>query len=126
MPKALFQSIVLLIDDDQDTLEIFSQFLKKHVMKVLAATSGQAAFHTLGSERVDLVVLDLLMPEMDGIMVLHQMRKNSKTAETPVIVATVWDDQNAFAEAKRLGVKEYLIKPVLRRQLLRSVRTHLR
>jgi CheY-like chemotaxis protein len=71
------------------------------------------------------VLLDLLMPETDGLAALREIRADPAVAKIPVVVLTALDDARALAEAKRLGAKECLIKPVFRRRLLRSVRTHL-
>jgi CheY-like chemotaxis protein len=114
----------MVVDDDNDTCTIFSSFLKGE-LQVLTAQSAEECFQILNRETVDLVLLDLLMPEMDGLAALREIRSNPAIAKTPVIVVTAWDDVSALAEAKRLGAKECLLKPVFRRRLLRSVRTHL-
>jgi CheY-like chemotaxis protein len=117
--------VVIVVDDDDDTCAIFSGFLQSE-LQVLTARSAKECLQLLTRERVDLVLLDLLMSEMDGLTTLHEIRNNPAIAETPVVVVTAWDDVNALAEAKRLGVKECLIKPVFRQRLLRTVRAHLR
>ncbi len=117
--------VVIVVDDDDDTCAILSSFLQKE-LQVLTARSAEECFQILKRETVDLVLLDLLMPGTDGLAALREIRRNPATAQTPVIVVTAWDDVSALAEAKRQGVKECLIKPVFRRRLLRSVRTHLR
>jgi len=119
-----FGPVVMVTDDDADTCIILSRFLQNE-LQVLTARSGKECLQILKRETVDLVLLDLLMPEMGGLATLREIRGNPAIAKTPVIVVTAWDDPDALAEAKRLGVKEYLIKPMLRRRLLRSVRTQL-
>ena len=114
----------LIVDDDVDTCTILSGFLQDE-FRVLTVQSTHQCLQTLKRKPVDLVVLDLLLPEIDGLAALREIRADPAVARTPVIVLTAWDDTSALAEAKRLGVKECLIKPVFRRQLLRSVRTHL-
>jgi CheY-like chemotaxis protein len=116
--------IALIVDDDVDTCTILSGFLQDE-FRVLTVQSTHQCLQTLKRKPVDLVVLDLLLPEIDGLAALREIRADPAVARTPVIVLTAWDDASALAEAKRLGVKECLIKPVFRRQLLRSVRTHL-
>jgi len=116
--------ITLIVDDDADTCAILSGFLRSE-FQVLTVQSAHQCLQTLRRKPVDLVLLDLLMPEIDGLGALREIRADPAVAETPVVVLTAWDDASALAEAKRLGAKECLIKPVFRRLLLRSVRTHL-
>jgi CheY-like chemotaxis protein len=116
--------VVMIVDDDDDTCLILSSFLKAE-FEVLTVQSTADCFRILKRQPVDLVLLDLLMPEMNGLEALREMRSNPAIAKTPVIVLTAWDDIEALAEAKRLGAKEYILKPIFRRRLLRSVRTHL-
>jgi putative two-component system response regulator len=116
--------VVIVVDDDDDTCAILSGFLQNE-FRVLTARSAEQCLQILKRETADLVLLDLLMSEMDGLATLREIKRNPAIANTSVIVVTAWDDVSALAEAKRLGVKECLIKPVFRRRLLRSVRTHL-
>lgn len=116
--------VVMIVDDDDDTCAVLSRLLQDE-LQVLTARSAEECFQVLKRKTVDLVLLDLLMPEMDGLAILREIRGNPAIAKTPVIVVTAWDDASALAQAKRLGAKECLIKPVFRRRLLRSVRTHL-
>lgn len=116
--------IALIVDDDTDTCAILYGFLQSE-FQVLTVQSAHECIQTLKQTPADLVLLDLLMPETDGLTVLREMRADPALAKTPVVVLTAWDDPTALAEAKRLGAKECLIKPVYRRRLLRSVRIHL-
>jgi PleD family two-component response regulator len=116
--------IVLVVDDDSDTRKIFERFLIRD-FNILSVASALECLETLDRERVDLILLDLLMPEIDGLTLLQRIRDTSATARIPVIVVTVWDHGASMRKAKTLGVKEYLIKPVVRRQLLRSVKSHI-
>lgn len=116
--------VVLVVDDDEDTRIILFGFLQNE-FRVIMARSGEECLQILQRETVALVLLDLLMPEMDGLAILREIRQNPVTAKTPVIVVTAWEDVSALAEAKHLGARECLLKPVFRRRLLRSVRTYL-
>jgi CheY-like chemotaxis protein len=116
--------IVMVVDNDNDTCIILSRFLQAE-LQVVTVQSAKQCFEVLSQETVDLMLLDLLMPEMDGLAVLRKIKSNPALAKTPVIVMTAWDDAAALAEAKRLGARECLLKPIFRRRLLRSVRTHL-
>jgi CheY-like chemotaxis protein len=117
--------VVIVVDDDYDTCTILSSFLKAE-FDIVTTQSAQECLRVLRRETVDLVLLDLLMPEMNGLGALREIRANPASAKTPVIVLTAWDDVDALAEAKRLGAEECILKPIFRRRLVRSVRTHLR
>jgi PleD family two-component response regulator len=74
---------------------------------------------------VDVILLDLMMPEMDGFQVVKALRGDPVTAEIPIIMITARDDLDARAEGMRLGVSDFLAKPVFRRQLASRVRAQL-
>src|SRR5487761_912988 len=119
-----FASTVLIVDDDQDTRSIFGKFLAQAGMQVVTAESGKECLSMLRERPIDLILLDLLMPETDGIVVLRQIRESS-AASVPVLIVTVWDNPEARSEANRLHAREYLIKPVFREVLVSKVLAHL-
>jgi DNA-binding response OmpR family regulator len=71
------------------------------------------------------ILLDLMMPEMDGFQVCRKLKEDPSTAEIPVIMVTARDDLDARAEGMRLGVSDFLAKPVFRRQLASRIRAQL-
>ena len=74
---------------------------------------------------MDVILLDLMMPEMDGFQVCRKLKEDPSTAEIPVIMVTARDDLDARAEGMRLGVSDFLAKPVFRRQLANRIRAQL-
>ncbi len=72
-----------------------------------------------------MILLDLMMPEMDGFQVCRKLKEDPSTAEIPVIMITARDDLDARAEGMRLGVSDFLAKPVFRRQLANRIRAQL-
>jgi Response regulators consisting of a CheY-like receiver domain and a winged-helix DNA-binding domain len=81
---------VLVVDDDPDTLELHARIVQSHgaLHRVLCARSGREALNILHQQAVHLVLLDLMMPEMDGFTLLQMMREHSQLREIPVIVIT--------------------------------------
>jgi DNA-binding response OmpR family regulator len=75
--------------------------------------------------RVDVILLDLMMPEMDGFQVCRALKEHPDTTEIPIIMITARDDLDARAEGMRLGVSDFLAKPVFRRQLANRIRAQL-
>ena len=74
---------------------------------------------------VDVILLDLMMPEMDGFQVCQELKSDAKTAEIPIILITARDDIEARAEGIRVGASEFLTKPFSRRQLVARINSQL-
>jgi DNA-binding response OmpR family regulator len=79
----------------------------------------------LAAHPIDVILLDLMMPDMDGFAVMRELKKDPLTAEIPVIMVTARDDLNARSEGMRLGVADFLAKPVFRKQLGNRIRAQL-
>jgi two-component system, cell cycle response regulator len=116
---------ILVVDDDPDTVAILSRHLQREGFVPLAANSGAECLKMVQENEVDVILLDLMMPEMDGFQVCKALKNNPETAEIPVIMITARDDMDARAEGMRLGVSDFLAKPVFRRQLANRVRAQL-
>ncbi len=116
---------IMVVDDDQDTVAILSHHLQREGFVPIEANSGAQCLKLVHENEVDVILLDLMMPEMDGFEVVKELRKNPMTAEIPVIMITARDDLDARAEGMRLGVSDFLAKPVFRRQLASRIRAQL-
>ena len=116
---------IMVVDDDQDTVAILSHHLQREGFVPIEANSGAQCLKLVHENEVDVILLDLMMPEMDGFEVMKALRNNPKTAEIPVIMITARDDLDARAEGMRLGVSDFLAKPVFRRQLASRIRAQL-
>src|SRR6188768_4109258 len=101
---------VLLIDDDKDTCRPLARLLEYMGHEVQHATSGREALGWLNKMRPNLVLLDVSMPEMDGLQVLKEMRKNPDLEETPVLMYTALSDAQRRKQALELGARDYLVK----------------
>ena len=115
---------VLVVDDNKGTLEFLLLLLSKHGLVAVGASSGGECLTIVKSRPVDLIVLDVMMPGMDGLQVAREL-KNICPA-VPVIMLTARDDMNTRAAAMELGVSEFVAKPVNNRDLLNRIRTQLR
>jgi two-component system, cell cycle response regulator len=116
---------IMVVDDDPDTVSILSRHLQREGFAPIEATSGAECLRIVLEQAVDVILLDLMMPDMDGFEVCRQLKKNPATAEIPVIMITARDDLDARAEGIRLGVSDFLAKPVFRRQLANRIRAQL-
>jgi CheY-like chemotaxis protein len=113
---------VMVIDDSPDVVAVLSRFLKNEGCVTLEAHSGIEGLSLLADHDVDLVFLDLMMPDMDGFEVFQALRSGPRNAEVPVIMMTARSDQEARVRARRLGIGEFLSKPVFRNQLVQKLR----
>jgi DNA-binding response OmpR family regulator len=116
---------IMVVDDDPDTVSILARHLQREGYAAIEAVSGLDCLRILGEQTADVILLDLMMPEMDGFAVCRALKQNPKTAEIPIIMITARDDLDARAEGMRLGVSDFLAKPVFRRQLANRIRAQL-
>jgi DNA-binding response OmpR family regulator len=125
MNQAETPARIMVVDDDPDTVAVLSHYLRREGFIPVEATSGAQCLKLLGQQPVDVVLLDLMMPDMDGFEVCRALKRNPSTAEIPVIMVTARDDIDARSEGMRLGVSDFLTKPVFRRQLANRIRAQL-
>jgi len=115
----------MVVDDDPDTVSILARHLQREGFAAIEAISGAECLRLVHEHRIDVILLDLMMPEMDGFQVCRSLKQGPATAEIPVIMITARDDLDARAEGMRLGVSDFLAKPVFRRQLANRIRAQL-
>ena len=107
---------ILLVDDDRDLLEmLLSIFRRAGYTKLLTASSGPEALRAWKENQPDLIVLDVMMPGMDGFSVLKEMRRTSRV---PVLMLTARGEAEDRIEGLEIGADDYLPKPFLPRELL--------
>jgi DNA-binding response OmpR family regulator len=117
---------IMVVDDDPDTVSILARHLQREGFDAIEAVSGVECLRLVNQHRVDVILLDLMMPEMDGFRVCRVLKENPTTADIPIIMITARDDLDARAEGMRLGVSDFLAKPVFRRQLANRIRAQLK
>jgi len=113
---------ILVVEDDSAILANLSRFLRLEGFDVLTARNGAEGLRAVSEHRPDLVLSDLLMPEMDGETLLASMRADTITAHVPVIFLTASADRAERDAKLQLGASDYLVKPLDLRQLLAAVR----
>lgn len=113
---------ILVVDDDPDVLRLVEMKLRLDGIDTLVAANGVEALEVLADERVDLVVLDLMMPVMDGLEVCSRMQDDPELASIPVIMLTARAQANDIEAGFRCGATDYVVKPFSPRELLSRVR----
>lgn len=101
---------ILLVEDDVFLVEIYAAKFTEAGFFLLAAENGEKGFEIAQKEKPDLIVLDILLPKMDGFELLKKMKKNRETKEIPVLLLTNLSQAADVAEGLKLGAKEYLVK----------------
>ncbi|MEK8052307.1 response regulator [Ideonella sp. DXS22W] len=118
------QALVLIVDDNPENLTVIGELLHPEYT-VRAANGGRRAIELARrAPQPDLILLDVMMPDMDGFAVLQQLRADPATAGIPVIFLTALDDADSEAHALRLGAGDFITKPIRAPSLLARVRTH--
>lgn len=113
---------ILVVDDNKDIVEFVRYLLAHHGFKVKWAYSGKECLETVNSECIDLLVLDVMMPQMDGLEVCRVLKQSHPSL--PVILLTAKDDLRTRATAMTLGVSDFLAKPVNIDDFLSRIRDH--
>ncbi|MBN9419246.1 MAG: response regulator [Candidatus Eremiobacteraeota bacterium] len=113
---------ILVVDDDEHILRSLSQYLELEDFNVVSASSGPEALTLFQQEKPDLLVLDVMMPGMDGFQVLETLRGNPDTAGVPVLMLTARDQHNDILKGYQMGATSYLVKPFNLDELVEAIR----
>ena len=117
---------ILIVDDEQDCRRPLATLLGHEGYKILQAADGLEGLARLREEKVDLILLDMIMPGVDGLAMLQAVRKDPRFAQIPVLLVTASHDPRKLARAMSLGVQEYLFKgDVPFTRILELVKKHL-
>ncbi len=117
---------ILIVDDEPDLVELVSYNLKREGFTVASALSGEDAFERLRKEHYDLVVLDLMLPGIQGVELCRMIRKNPKTEAIPVIMLTARSEIADRVRGLETGADDYLTKPFSPKELVARVNALLR
>jgi two-component system alkaline phosphatase synthesis response regulator PhoP len=118
--------VILAIDDEEHILELLSYNLESNGFRVLTADSGEDGMEMLKKEPVDLVLLDIMLPGIDGMEMLKRIRKNPDTADLPVIMLTAKSEEINKVLGLEVGADDYISKPFGIYELVARVKAVLR
>lgn len=118
--------VILAIDDEEHILELLSYNLESNGFRVLTADSGEDGLEMLKKEAVDLVLLDIMLPGIDGMEMLKRIRKNPDTADLPVIMLTAKSEEINKVLGLEVGADDYISKPFGIYELVARVKAVLR
>lgn len=117
---------ILIVEDETDILELLRYNLNREGYKVLEATTGEEALGFIRKSTPDLVLLDLMLPKIDGLEVCRQVRSSGETKTLPIIMLTAKGEEADIVTGLELGADDYMTKPFSPRVLLARVRAVLR
>ncbi len=113
---------ILLVDDAKTVLMMEQMILNQPEFRLLCAENGTQAIEIALTEAPDLILLDVIMPDMTGIEVCAHLRNQSATKETPIIMVTTRSEVEYVSKAREAGCTDYVTKPLDGAELLRKVR----
>ncbi len=112
---------ILIVDDDIETVRILGLMLERKGYTILAAASGSQGLEKALQSLPDLIIMDVMMPDMDGYQVTQHLRKNPRTATIPILMFTAKSSLFGKITGKQAGADEYLAKPIYPKELLQQV-----
>ena|SRR3989344_3626491 len=101
---------ILFIEDDPLLVKIYSTRLSADGFEVLSAENGEEGLQMAATQSPDLIVLDIMMPRLDGFSVLEKLRQSEKTKTTPILVYSNLGQEDEIARAKKMGATDFIIK----------------
>jgi DNA-binding response OmpR family regulator len=119
------QSLVLLVDDVPDNLRVVGNLLKEDDLEIAIAMSGQEALDFVRDDPPDLILLDVMLPDMDGFEVCRRLKSNLLAASVPVIFLSARMETDDIVRGFEVGGVDYVTKPFRPAELRARVRTHL-
>jgi DNA-binding response OmpR family regulator len=117
---------ILVVDDEAVLVDTIAYNLEQAGYQVITAGDGTSALQAAHRETPDLIILDIMLPEMDGLEVCRQLRRESNTSTTPIMMLTAKGDEIDKVVGLEVGADDYVTKPFGRRELLARVRALLR
>jgi CheY-like chemotaxis protein len=116
---------ILIVDDEQLTRAVLQHNVILAGYDVIVASNGREAMQKIQEVTPDLIVVDLVMPDMNGFEMLRRIRSNKETMQTPVIVVSALQSQTDIEEAKASGADIYLTKPIKPEEFIKHVKKYL-
>jgi len=122
----MLRETILIVDDEEDIIELIKYNLKNEGYGILTAMTGEEAIKIAKHSRPDLVVLDLMLPGIDGLEVTRYLKKNDDTMDIPIVMVTAKGEESDIVAGLELGANDYISKPFSPRELTARIRAILR
>ena len=112
---------ILVVDDIDDNILLLNTVLKRAKYNVISATRGAEALEKISSDNPDIILLDVMMPDIDGFEVLRRLRSDPEHKDTPILMLTALHNEDDVIEADKIGATDYITKPFKADDLLERV-----
>jgi PleD family two-component response regulator len=119
------KAFLLIVDDNPVNIQVLGNMLEDAGYRTAATLSGNDALTFIGDEKPDLILLDIMMPEIDGFQICKKIKENESTNDIPVIFLTAKNDTESIVRGFEVGGVDYVSKPYHSAELLARIKTHL-
>src|SRR3954469_16115332 len=120
------ESTVLIVDDNPQNVELLQAFLEALPVKIVTASDGIEALDKVAEHKPDLILLDIMMPQMSGFQVCRRLKGDAKTRDIQVLMVTALNELGDIEQANECGTDDFVSKPVNKIELLTRVKSLLR
>jgi len=120
------EKIILIVEDEEYMKKVVQYNLERKNYKILSVATGREALKEAKDKELSLILLDLMLPDIDGFKVCEKLKGNKKTKDIPIIMVTALGEDVNYERAKELGVSEYVTKPFSLKDLLGRIERILR
>src|SRR5437762_4958296 len=120
------QSVVMIVDDNPQNIELLQAFLESLPVKIVTAIDGLDALDKVAQHNPDLILLDIMMPQMSGFQVCRRIKGDAKTRDIQVLMVTALNELGDIEQANESGTDDFVSKPVNKIELLTRVKSLLR
>ncbi|MDO8466085.1 MAG: response regulator [Gallionella sp.] len=124
--KQPIQATILVVDDDEFNLKLLKKQLDLEGYAVRTASSGEKALAAVAEQLPDLILLDVMMPGIDGFEVTRRLKADARSSSIPIIMVTALEDRESRLKGLKAGAEEFLSKPVDRAELQKRVKNLLK
>jgi len=115
---------ILVVDDNQENLKVVSNYLKEKSYRIALSLNGENALKIVKDKTIDLILLDVMMPDMDGFEVCKTLKSNPETKDIPIIFLTAKNETEDIVKGFQLGGVDYITKPFQKEELLVRINNH--
>ena len=116
---------VLVVDDVPLNILLIKKMLSQYTFEIRTASGGQAALDAIAQKKPNLVLLDLMMPGIDGFEVIRRLRADEATKDLPIIILSALNSEQDISKGFQLGANDFINKPIIMEKLLSSVTTQI-
>jgi DNA-binding response OmpR family regulator len=122
----ILKPLLFAVDDEADILELIAIHAQKAGFRIKTFSRGEPLLKTLSAEIPDLILLDLMLPDLDGLEICKRLKKDERTAAIPVLILTAKGDETDVVLGLELGADDYMVKPFSPKELMARIRAILR